>query len=274
VALKIAIMAKKKKPAANPARGFATTSIASKPKPTVDVEKPPSNVVLPSKDAEPPSNTGVQRTNLATSEKPKEKDLHELTPDELTEQLERNELQRFVDTYGSKVRREVSRLDSKLRTDNRVLRSQAEAVSLGKWLPEELMTEILETIRTERNDANKIPSKSNASNQPEELLLFRCWTLWESLVDFGVPRDSVGQAVRAVIENPPQQDSGPYIWGFKESIDLLALDLDETSLPPYDERKSRVFQSTPSSMENSGINTSTESATVSTETSPRYVLST
>jgi ATP-dependent RNA helicase DHX29 len=265
-------MAKKKKPAANPARGFATTSIASKPKANEEAEKPQTDAPLP-KGGKLELDTRTTSKDATAPESVKEKELHELTPEELTERLEQNELQRLVDTYGPKVRREVSRLDSKLRADSRVLRSQADNVSLRRWLPEELMLEILDTIQKERNDENKHPMQLAAVNHSDEMFFFRCWTLWESLIDFGMPTEHVVQAVRAVIENPPQQDAGSYVWGFKESMDLLAVDLEESQLPSYDGRKSRPGQSITTSTENSAINTPAESAFTSPETSPKYVVS-
>lgn len=258
-------MAKKKKPAANPARGFATTSIASKPKPEIEVEK--TRDVVPAEKGASTGDTSTAQNGAAGVEVPSaEKDLHELTPEELTEQLERNELQLLVDNYGPKVRREVSRLDSKLRSDGRVLRSQALDVSLRKWLPDELMNDILDTIKQEREEAKKIAVPPAAKTASEEDLVFRCWTLWEALIEFGIPLDSVKNAVRAMIENPPSDDAGAYVWGFRDSVDLLAIDLDEDDLPGFETRKSRnALQSAMSSMNNSELNTPFDSRSPSPE---------
>lgn len=262
-------MAKKKKPAANPARGFATTSIASKPKPETNTEKETRDAP-PSENANVESIKPLQEDRVADPQSSKEKELHELTPDELTEQLEHHELQLLVDNYGPKVRREVSRLDSKLRSDSRVLRSQAQDVCVRKWLPEELMSEIFDVIRKEREDARKVPVQSGARNTSEDDLLFRCWTLWEALLDFGIPLESVKNAVSAVIDSPPPDEPGGYIWGFRESIDLLALELEEEQLPSYDTRKSRAaLQNIVASNDNSAINTTAESIEATPESSPR-----
>jgi ATP-dependent RNA helicase DHX29 len=83
-------MAKKKKPAANPARGFATTSIASKPK----AEKPPESAAILPKEETPVSLPVV-------SSAPKEDSLKHVpqTPEELEAQLERDELQLLVEKH-------------------------------------------------------------------------------------------------------------------------------------------------------------------------------
>ena len=76
---------KKKKPAANPARGFATTSVASKPKP----EKPEdASSVEPSGVNTPSTKAATPATKNDTTTKNAERELHELSPEELEAQLE------------------------------------------------------------------------------------------------------------------------------------------------------------------------------------------
>ena len=268
-------MAKKKKPAANPARGFATTSIASKPKPEANDDKPG-----PTKTPQPQKSAGDAQTNLplndsgaSNDEKPKEKELHELTPEELTAKLEHEEHQMLVETVGPKVRREVARLDSKLRTDSRVLRSQAQEVTLRRWLPEELMIEVLDALKKERDDAMRAPTQASAKNVPEDELLLKCWTLWEALLDFGITLQNVKKTVAFVIDRPPGDDAGAYVWGFREAIDYLALDLEEAELPAYDARKSRAsMRVAMSSDDPSAHSTPFDSAFTSPDPSPRQVV--
>jgi ATP-dependent RNA helicase DHX29 len=84
-------MAKKKKPAGNPARGFATTSVASKPKvekSAVDAAAKES-VPAPSKDV---PNVASVDAPAAKTEEPAKKEVTQ-TPEELEAQLERDELQ-------------------------------------------------------------------------------------------------------------------------------------------------------------------------------------
>ena len=262
-------MAKKKKPAANPARGFATTSIASKPKPEIDDDKSTTTKTpQPSKNGDTHAPAVTQDDSAVKSTKLKERELHELTPEELTAQLEHNELQMLVETLGPKVRREVSRLESKLRTDGRVIRSQAQDVSLRKWLPEELMIEVLDAIKKDRNEALRAPMPASARSTSEDDLVLKCWTLWEALLDFGVQLEHVKYAVATVIERLPADDGGSYVWGFRDAIDLLAIDLEEAELPSYDARKSRATITAASSHDNSVVHTPAESVPATPESSP------
>ena len=85
---------KKKKPASNPARGFATTSIVSKNKieDNVAVEEPIT--------AETASSGPVQLTSPALKYGlDPEMQLHELSPDQLEKQLEESELQLLVEKH-------------------------------------------------------------------------------------------------------------------------------------------------------------------------------
>jgi hypothetical protein len=93
------------------------------------------------------------------------------------------------------------------------------------------------------------------------------------LVEFGIHTDQVKRAIGEIVKQPPPSDPGPYIWGFKESLDLLALDLDEEQLPSYDTRKSRAtfISETPSS-QTTAVNTPDDSVDVTPEASPGYVI--
>ena len=95
---------KKKKPAANPARGFATTSVASKPKPEATSSVEPSGVNTPDTNATMPAAKDDDTTNTSSAQP--ERELHELSPEELEAQLEASELQQFVEQYAAKVRKE------------------------------------------------------------------------------------------------------------------------------------------------------------------------
>src|ERR1700753_2238578 len=121
---------KKKKPAANPTRGFATTSIASKPRvepnATSDIENDDalSTNQHPTNSAQP-DQSSVQQPGTSGNQ---EKQLHELTPEELEEQLEKNDLQLFIETHGLKVAKNSQRQISKIQTEWRVLRSQSQSL--------------------------------------------------------------------------------------------------------------------------------------------------
>jgi ATP-dependent RNA helicase DHX29 len=167
---------KKKKPAANPARGFATTSIASKPKP----EKPedassvqPSGVNTPSTKAATPAAKNDDKVSEPVEGA--ERELHELSPEELEAQFELSELQQFVEQYAGKVRKESSRHVSRLQTDKRLLRGQSDYMAVRDWLPQDLMQQIVE-YATQGN--NNEPSGATKRILPKgDDLISKVWQL-------------------------------------------------------------------------------------------------
>ena len=147
-------MAKKKKPAGNPARGFATTSVASKPKPEKTAADVPAKQVVQAPDKE--SATAPEPTHAPTTSQTAEAPKPEVapTPEELEAQLERDELQLLVEKHAPKVRRESSRYVSKFQTDRRLLRSQSHAMTVHDWLPSEILDSIILLAQAESNDSN------------------------------------------------------------------------------------------------------------------------
>ena len=120
---------KKKKPASNPARGFATTSTASKTKEQdVDEVEQEDGWGASGQSAKLVSEEGSVLTNGGPTIKP-EKALQDLSPEELELQLENSSLQILVDTYRKKTEKDAFRQASRLQTERRVLRSQAEHLS-------------------------------------------------------------------------------------------------------------------------------------------------
>src|SRR5690242_5635463 len=113
---------KKKKPAAAAAaRGFATTSIASKPRVdpvdatgTGSTESPESRGVAASLQ-----NGGAAADSGGAKDEP-------LSPEEFERRLEESELQLLAEKHSQKVKREAQRQRARLETDRRLLRSQAE----------------------------------------------------------------------------------------------------------------------------------------------------
>src|SRR5436190_19344098 len=91
---------KKKKPAANPARGFATTSIASKPRvdPSSTAKAPgdppsPNDAAPPSSSALPAARPGADSDGQAAFNSKGSNNSQALTPEEFERQLEESELQ-------------------------------------------------------------------------------------------------------------------------------------------------------------------------------------
>jgi ATP-dependent RNA helicase DHX29 len=156
-------MAKKKKTAVNPARGYATSSTPSKPKP--ELQKKPAVEVPAAKDDKSLSKPSVMANeNTADLSAADAKLPVQQTPEELEQQLERDDLQMIVEKNVAKVRRDAHRLDTKVRTDCRVLRGQAQRVSFTPWLPEELMQQVLDLVQKEASELGSVAKQTSLSN--------------------------------------------------------------------------------------------------------------
>lgn len=281
---------KKKKPAANPARGFATTSIASKPRPELSepdskpasaAAKGPGAPPSTQKDA-PPSSTatsGDATASAATQEKP-------LSPEEFERQLEESELQLLVEKHASKTKRDAQRQRSRLDTDRRLLRGQADSVNSFKWLPQELMDHILDLIQAEsRFSSSSLTSSENGGAgkmPPEEDMITRLWTLQQTLSAAEFPTERVAAVIRYILDispnvPPTNRDS---IWGLEEALDWLARECPLDELPSYEPKSKPIPRSTTGLfpgpwtacriLTKSGIDTPQESPVPTRSSTPRH----
>lgn len=224
-------MAKKKKAAANPARGFATTSVASKPKQekAADADvRDSSKAVAPSPETTLQTSSHVEASGAATGP----------TPEDLEAQLERDELQLLVEKYASKARRESGRHVSKLRIDQRVLRPQAQPATTHNWLSMRVLNAIISLAQTESNDSNrKQGQQSLLKTLSEEDAISKLWTLDLTLRGLGFSHDYIQSVLRWLCANAATADSTASIWGFQEAFEWLALDHCEGFHFPYEEQK-------------------------------------
>lgn len=233
---------KTKKPAANPARGFATQSIASKARvEPVDEPTPPSK-----KAAEPTKSNGpLQPNDVDNSTSDAQTKKKELTPEEFEAQLEEAELQLLVEKYAQKTRRDAQRQKQRLDTDRRLLRSQAEPINAKKWLPTELMDHILDLIQAEgRFSASSTTSDgvSGGKMLSEEDLTVKLWTLQQTLRGSGFPEEKVQAALQYVLDISTSisgsiKDS---IWGLDEAMDWFARECPLEELPEYESRGAKL----------------------------------
>ncbi|RDW60905.1 putative helicase associated-containing protein [Coleophoma cylindrospora] len=226
---------KKKKPASNPARGFATTSIASKPKADEVVleEEPEAAQEL---KGQPESNPKESRNTSSDSTKPSEQQT-ELSPEEFERRLELSELQLLVEKHAQKSKRDAQRQRTRLETDRRVLRGQAETLSTRKWLPSELMDEILDLVNSEGRFSNQADAQTGTKQLSEEELTVRLWTLQQALVDAGFPEDRVLLALQHIlaIADKLSHANKESIWGMEEALEWLARECTRDELPDYDQ---------------------------------------
>lgn len=233
---------KTKKPAANPARGFATQSIASKAR-----VEPVDEPTVPSKKASETAKSNVppQPNDADNPASGAEVKKIELTPEEFEAQLEEAELQILVEKHAQKTRRDAQRQKQRLDTDRRLLRSQSEPINAKKWLPTELMDHILDLIQAEGRFAASSTTSDGVSGGKmlsEEDLTIKLWILQQTLRGSGFPEDKVQAALQYVLDISTSitgsiKDS---IWGLDEAMDWFARECPLDELPEYESRGGRL----------------------------------
>lgn len=233
---------KKKKPASNPARGFATTSIASKPRAEISdashkvedsshaVTNGDSKNSLNTESALAPEN-GNQTTKPA-----------EVSPEEFEKQLELSELQNLVEKHSQRAKRDAARQISRLQTERRILRGQADNLNTRKWLPPDLVEEILEVILEDAHSLGHGTSQDNSLTSvtqksiSEEDLTIKLWTLQQALDGAGFDKDQVVLVLSHILSISDKVVTGnkDTIWGLEESLEWLARECPKHQLPDYE----------------------------------------
>lgn len=251
---------KKSKPAANPARGYATTSIVSRARvePTDDTSAVSSKKGPDAAKSNAPATEAVhaEPEKGSTNANPKK----DLTPEEFEAQLQESELQLLVEKHALKTRRDAQRQKQRLETDRRLLRGSSETINTKKWLPTELLDHILDLIYAEGRFATSGTTSEGANGAKtlsEEDLTIKLWTLQETLSISGFAEDKVAGALRFVLHisanvSGSTKDS---IWGLDEALDWLARECSLDELPEYDARLGKSGLTPAESPLPSGANT-------------------
>lgn len=236
---------KKKKPASNPARGFATVSVPSRPK-LVDstaVSSTAESSVAPSEGEKSPTSTAAtpQETKAGNDN---EKSLEHLSPEELERHFEDAELQSLVDKYATKCKSEAIRQVSKLETERRVLRSQAGILSLHEWMPQEILDKVLSYAVAEQNNRDPLSDRDLDAAKEEELTA-RLWTLKEIFQKLQFSQDRVEEILKYLIAYNPSLTSGnkDISWVVDEALSWLALQCSPSELSPYDKKETALLKS-------------------------------
>lgn len=232
---------KKKKPASNPARGFATVSVPSKPKTTDSTTVSSAAESTAASDVEKPQPVAASEPAAAApvTAAPEGQALKDYSPEDLEKHLEEAELQLLVDKYASKCKNDSARQVAKLETERRVLRPQANTLSLTDWLSPELLERLLNLAQKEQQDSDPPPAyDSNESKGPtsEEDLYVRLWTLKETLLKLGFPEIKTQEVLKHILvyfSGNPASNSKDVIWNLEESLEWLAMNCDSNELPPY-----------------------------------------
>lgn len=228
---------KKKKPAANPARGFATVSIPSKPKVTESSESPSAEPPKTAPVSDRPAPAGGKQPQVQSKEETPS--LQQYSPEELERHLEDSELQLLVEKYASKCKNDAARQAAKLETDRRVLRQQAVSLNLLEWMPSEVLDQILKLAETEEAELGpllKKPSNGVKRSASQEELCVRLWTLKETLLKSGFPESKVDDALKYILfhfAGNATNANRDMVWNLDESLDWLAMHCSPDEMPSY-----------------------------------------
>ncbi|KAL7274738.1 hypothetical protein RUND412_002346 [Rhizina undulata] len=190
---------KKKKLAANPARGFATTSQPSKSKPAETEEPEPTK---------PDETTTAPGVDVIDDKKHAEI----LTEEELEEQ----ELQSAVGKHGAKVRKESQLITAKAETEKRTLRTVAYDLRadrllaaripspevLGRGEEEKRVQEYILELAKEEYAAGqrKIVEDVGKGAGNGEGALITAWTLHKALIAMGFEEEDVEKGIEAIMK--------------------------------------------------------------------------
>lgn len=226
---------KKKKPAANPARGFATVSVPSKIKPD-DAEEIVSND-RQSSDVQPfPSNTSskaLQDGSQTRQSSQETKDIANMSPVELEAHLEDAELQSLVTGSASRCKSEAVRQASRLEVERRQLRDYAHRLSPHRWLDDELVEEVI-SLHTAEIEGVQRTAVTNIQSLNDRLLL-NVWTLKQVLdrLHFSAVNDALKHIIKLELTGELQPTES--IWGLANALEWYALRIEPAKLPDYED---------------------------------------
>ena len=230
---------KKRKPASNPNRGFATTSVASKQRDDASPASDAAIVDVPesSKHTLPGADEGTKIVEQTASN---DKEVLQMTPEELESHLENADLQNLVDTHSEKLKQQASRNITKLMTEKRLLRQQVDVLATWGALPPELLQHVFDKldIRPPMPNLASLSSSSGSSLESvsHEDYLLPAWRLSLTLRGLGFKNDLVDEALRAVLKNRAKfsaQVMREPEWGLEASLAWLAARLAEDSKTDY-----------------------------------------
>jgi ATP-dependent RNA helicase DHX29 len=232
---------KKKKPTSNPARGFTTVSVPSRPK-VIDstaVSSAAESSVTPSEgERSPPS---VETGQLKAAQE-NDKSLQSYSPEELEKHLEDAELQSVVERYSSRCKSDASRQVSRLETERRLLRSQSNLLNMGEWIPQEILDQIIRFAQMEDESRDPLPER-NMNSAKEEDLSIKLWTLRDTFMKLGFSDSRVEELLKYIVTYRSGLVAGSkpdMTWNIEESLDWLALRCNPEELSSYDKVKTSL----------------------------------
>ncbi|KAL4779326.1 P-loop containing nucleoside triphosphate hydrolase protein [Aspergillus varians] len=223
---------KKKKPAANPARGFATVSIPSKVKP-LESSEPASTV--DSKSVSESDRPTPAESNQSAPNADETPSLQNYTAEELERHLEDAELQILVEKYAAKCKSDAVRQAGRLETERRVLRQQVVPVNLNEWLPSDVVSSILGLAEAEEQGLSPQPVRDKRA-VPEDELCTKIWVLKDTLLKLGFPENRVEEVLKHALTYFAGNftvTNRDIVCNLDESLEWLAMHCDPEELPSY-----------------------------------------
>lgn len=223
---------KKKKPAANPARGFATVSVPSKVKPA-ESSDPASTVDSKSvSESDRPTPAEPNQPVPSSNDGPS---LQNYTPEQLEQHLEDAELQILIEKHATKCKSDAIRQAGKLETERRVLRQQAVPVNILEWLPSDVVGSILGLAEAEEQGLTPQAVRDKRAI-PEDELCTKLWVLKDTLLKLGFPGNRVEEALKHVLAYFAGNftiTNRDIVCNLDESLEWLAMHCDPEELPSY-----------------------------------------
>lgn len=223
---------KKKKAASNPARGFTTTSIASKSK--QDSQKAEREVEDKEKargSAKEHLDASSDGATITTSSNP----MLRMSPEDLEKHLEEHELQALIDVSLEKAKKVSSKEISKINHDRKVSRKQANPFYMSSWFSQQTLNIVLNLCRSDQFEWQTLTGRGQTKqNVSEDDMTMNLWSLQQVLRDISVDESSIHDILVKLCKLSPNSSPETRLWGLKESLDWLAVKNDPLSTTPYD----------------------------------------
>ncbi|KEF61554.1 uncharacterized protein A1O9_03121 [Exophiala aquamarina CBS 119918] len=244
---------RKKKPAANPARGFATTSLPSRSKAIDEAEQSTSTGTTVS----PPNGPSATNNNSQNGGKTLTQDnllpngasdIMKMTPEELEAHLENAELDSLLNKYAKRCITEANRQVTRLETERRQMRSQSVKLSTYGWLSGETADRLFDMVGKPRWKV-KAPTSAPRDSVGDEKILADLWTLQRVLqvLNFPAVQEAISHITHLTVQGLLATHSD-LIPGLLEAFEWYASQNQTDWLPNYE-------QAFPQRMEETGNST-------------------
>lgn len=230
---------KKRKQVVNPARGFATVSIPSKPKETTATSDEQDDFAererMTIHSSSLTYNVAAIDPNKLNVSSGDSEDTLKMTPNEFAHYLEQAELQHLLDEHAAKVKDDASRQVTKIITERRQMREQAERATVV-GLTEQFLDSVSEqeSFSTIAELVQASPGIKFTEVENSEFLI-KIWTLHEVLLRLHMPSvEDVLSHVLLFWKQTGHCISSDYLSGLAEALLWYACKFPSNELPNYE----------------------------------------